>query len=135
MGTQSALIDHNDYDRYRELLSGWQDGRIDDRQFITERLRLGVYAQRQEGLCMVRAKLPGGRLTPRGLIGLAECLEHYPGHDVVHVTTRQDIQYHNVPLECTPDLLDRLGYIGWVGCEYRPRADTVAGLGWLDGLR
>lgn len=29
------------------------------------------------------------------------------------------------------DLLDELGYKGWVGCEYRPRAGTVAGLAWL----
>jgi hydroxypyruvate isomerase len=27
--------------------------------------------------------------------------------------------------------LDRLGYGGWVGCEYRPRGRTEAGLGWL----
>jgi hydroxypyruvate isomerase len=29
------------------------------------------------------------------------------------------------------DLLDELGYSGWVGCEYRPRRGTVEGLGWL----
>ncbi|TDM90477.1 hydroxypyruvate isomerase, partial [Lactobacillus crispatus] len=29
------------------------------------------------------------------------------------------------------DELDRLGYRGFVGCEYIPAADTVAGLGWL----
>jgi 2-dehydrotetronate isomerase len=28
------------------------------------------------------------------------------------------------------DLLDEIGYAGWVGCEYRPRAGTLAGLGW-----
>lgn len=28
-------------------------------------------------------------------------------------------------------LLDQLGYDGWVGCEYRPRAGTTAGLGWV----
>ena len=28
------------------------------------------------------------------------------------------------------DLLDRLGYDGWVGCEYRPAAGTIEGLGW-----
>jgi hydroxypyruvate isomerase len=28
------------------------------------------------------------------------------------------------------DLLDELGYDGWVGCEYRPHAGTLAGLGW-----
>lgn len=29
------------------------------------------------------------------------------------------------------DVIDALGYTGWVGCEYRPRAGTRAGLGWL----
>lgn len=28
--------------------------------------------------------------------------------------------------------LDREGYTGWIGCEYRPRAGTSAGLGWAD---
>jgi len=28
-------------------------------------------------------------------------------------------------------LLDEMGYAGWVGCEYRPRAGTEAGLGWM----
>ena len=27
-------------------------------------------------------------------------------------------------------LLDELKYDGWVGCEYKPRAETIAGLGW-----
>ena len=29
-------------------------------------------------------------------------------------------------------LIDRLGWDGWIGCEYRPRAGTSAGLGWLE---
>ncbi|KWR87929.1 2-oxo-tetronate isomerase [Cupriavidus sp. IDO] len=29
------------------------------------------------------------------------------------------------------DVIDGLGYDGWIGCEYRPRAGTSAGLGWL----
>jgi len=28
------------------------------------------------------------------------------------------------------DLMDNLGYSGWVGCEYKPAGDTLAGLGW-----
>ena len=28
------------------------------------------------------------------------------------------------------DLLDEIGYVGWIGCEYRPREETKAGLGW-----
>jgi hydroxypyruvate isomerase len=31
-------------------------------------------------------------------------------------------------------LLDELGYDGWIGCEYQPRAGTVAGLQWLGGI-
>ncbi|MFL6673004.1 MAG: hydroxypyruvate isomerase [Massilia sp.] len=31
-------------------------------------------------------------------------------------------------------LLDELGYDGWIGCEYKPLGDTLAGLGWLRGL-
>ncbi len=30
--------------------------------------------------------------------------------------------------------LDRLGYDGWIGCEYKPKAATSQGLGWLDGV-
>lgn len=32
-------------------------------------------------------------------------------------------------------LIDELGYEGWIGCEYRPRGDTEAGLGWLERAR
>jgi hydroxypyruvate isomerase len=29
------------------------------------------------------------------------------------------------------DWIDRLGYAGWIGCEYTPAASTEAGLAWL----
>ncbi|WP_454763809.1 2-oxo-tetronate isomerase [Cupriavidus campinensis] len=52
------------------------------------------------------------------------------------------IQIAGVPDRHEPDLgelnypylfnvMDELGYAGWIGCEYRPRAGTSAGLGWL----
>jgi hydroxypyruvate isomerase len=31
--------------------------------------------------------------------------------------------------------IDRLGYAGWIGCEYRPRGETEAGLGWFRPYR
>jgi len=31
--------------------------------------------------------------------------------------------------------LDRIGYTGWIGCEYKPRATTTAGLGWFTTLK
>lgn len=32
-------------------------------------------------------------------------------------------------------LLDRLGYEGWIGCEYKPANTTEAGLGWIDQIQ
>jgi hydroxypyruvate isomerase len=31
--------------------------------------------------------------------------------------------------------LDELGYDGWIGCEYRPKAGTDEGLGWFAPYR
>jgi hydroxypyruvate isomerase len=56
------------------------------------------------------------------------------------------VQIAGVPHRHEPDLgelnfpflfdqLDALGYSGFVGCEYRPRAGTSAGLGWLRAER
>ncbi|MGR6973875.1 2-oxo-tetronate isomerase [Streptomyces cynarae] len=33
------------------------------------------------------------------------------------------------------DVIDELGFDGWIGCEYNPRAGTSEGLRWLDGYR
>jgi hydroxypyruvate isomerase len=63
-----------------------------------------------------------------------------------HLTGVGHIQIAGVPQRHEPDLgevnypylfalLDELGYDGWIGCEYRPRAATSAGLGWLRALR
>jgi hydroxypyruvate isomerase len=31
--------------------------------------------------------------------------------------------------------LDRIGYPGWIGCEYKPSKDTLSSLGWLKAAR
>ncbi len=31
--------------------------------------------------------------------------------------------------------LDRIGYTGWIGCEYKPATTTEAGLGWLETVK
>ncbi|HYW46085.1 MAG TPA: 2-oxo-tetronate isomerase [Bryobacteraceae bacterium] len=57
----------------------------------------------------------------------AEC-----GHvQVAGVPERHEPDTGEVRYEYLFDLLDELGYAGWVGCEYRPAAKTVDGLGWF----
>jgi hydroxypyruvate isomerase len=46
------------------------------------------------------------------------------------VPGRHEPQYGEVNLPYVFDAIDAMGYGGWVGCEYTPRGDTVAGLTW-----
>lgn len=110
--TEYNLIDTSDYDQYDEGLNDYLEGRIPADKFAATRLQLGVYTQRQEGMCMVRAKVPGGRLTPKQLRGVAEMLEQYSRQDSIHLTTRQDLQFHYVPLDETSPLQRHMGRYG-----------------------
>lgn len=61
---------------------------------------------------MVRIKLPGGRLDPARLAAIAEVAEKHVPQQVAHITTRQDIQLHHVPLAETGAVLRRLAEDG-----------------------
>jgi len=100
----NSMIDSKDFDHYEQALQSFLDGNLDANRFLHTRLNLGVYTQRQEGMCMVRAKLPGGRITAEQLEGFADCLEKYSIMDDVQLTTRQDIQFHYIALKDTSDL-------------------------------
>jgi hydroxypyruvate isomerase len=49
---------------------------------------------------------------------------------IAGVPERQEPDVGEVHYPYLFDLLDRLGYRGWVGCEYFPAGRTEAGLGW-----
>ncbi len=69
----------------------------------------------------------GGRLieTLRAVIGVTRHIQiaGVPGRHEPDVT--QEVDYPHLF-----SLIDELGYRGWIGCEYRPRGTTAAGLGW-----
>jgi sulfite reductase beta subunit-like hemoprotein len=71
------------------------------------RLSYGLYYQLDHTSHMQRIKIPGGMLTAAQLEVLAEVTDRY-GRGVAHVTTRQDIQIHWVPLDGIMDMYDRL---------------------------
>lgn len=112
MTINNALIRPEDLQHYRQNVRDFRQGTLDSADFMVKRLLMGVYSQRQAEQCMVRTKLPGGLLRPQQLHGYAQALEQFSEHAVVHISTRQNIQFHHVPLDKTPDLLQCLAAYG-----------------------
>ena len=85
----------DDFDSESErFLSGEQT----EEQFIGFRLKQGVYGQRQADVQMIRVKLPFGGVTPEQMETFADCVERYVPLRKGHITTRQNFQFHHVPL-------------------------------------
>jgi len=82
-------------------------GKISDDELRPQRLRRGVYGQRQPDVHMIRTKVPGGRLTSDQMRQLARVADEFGGGKA-HLTTRQNVQYHFVPLPRVADLLSML---------------------------
>lgn len=99
--------------KYRNTLDLLEQKKIDpDKEFRPYRLVHGVYGQRQGGTNqMVRIKLKYGVVTPEQMRALADLAERYT-NGISHITTRQAIQYHFVPLADTPALLQGLEEVG-----------------------
>lgn len=126
-------------DVYETQLVLKRDGRLTDTVFAETRLRRGAYGQRYDNGSrhdgnhsqtlgfdpsltkgpntlwdapgMQRIKIPGGVLSPTQLEVLCDLAEEY-SDEILHVTTRQDIQLHYVHLEDTPHLMRRLADVG-----------------------
>lgn len=85
-----------DVDLFVQRLEAFERGEVTADEWRSFRLLNGVYGQRQDGVYMVRAKLPGGIATPAQLIALADVADRY-ARGKGHVTTRQNVQFHFVP--------------------------------------
>lgn len=81
----------------------FREGKIDEEKFRSLRLARGVYGQRQQGVQMIRIKLPYGRVSSAQLRRICKVSEEY-STGRLHITTRQDIQIHYVSLDRTPQL-------------------------------
>src|SRR6266480_7639460 len=82
---------------------------LDGEEFIKFRLKQGVYGQRQPDRQMVRVKLPLGGVTSEQLEAFAAGIEKYVPLRKGHITTRQNIQMHHVPLDDAAELIRELG--------------------------
>ena len=88
-------------------INAFNNQEIEEEKFRSLRLARGVYGQRQQGVQMIRIKLPLGRFTAKQLIRMAAVSDEYASSNL-HITTRQDIQLHYVSLDRTPELWSEL---------------------------
>ncbi|MEX2080005.1 MAG: nitrite/sulfite reductase, partial [Dehalococcoidia bacterium] len=87
-------------------------GEFDESKFIGFRLKQGVYGQRQPGVQMIRVKLPFGGVTADQLDAFGEITEHITPLRKGHLTTRENVQLHHIPLIRAMKALKILGAVG-----------------------
>jgi sulfite reductase (ferredoxin) len=102
---------------YEKTVAEYLAGEVEEDVFRVFRLNQGIYGQRQGGHHqMVRVKIPYGRLEPDQLEVLGFIAETY-SRGWGHLTTRQNAQFHFVPLEQTPAVLRLLAAAGLTSRE------------------
>ena len=99
-------------DEFNQGVKRFQAGDWDPTDFMAFRLRQGVYGQRQSDSQMVRIKIPFGGLKAEQLDVLGNVVRKFAPLNKGHVTTRENIQLHHIPLGDTPELLRMLAAVG-----------------------
>lgn len=124
----------DEFDDFTSEAGGFLEGEREELQFVPFRLKQGVYGQRQADVQMIRIKLPFGGVSPEQLDAFADVIERWVPLNKGHITTRQNIQLHHVPLADAAELIRELGRVGLSsreGCGNTVRnvtADPYAGI-------
>jgi sulfite reductase (ferredoxin) len=112
----------------------FREGKMPEEKFRSLRLARGVYGQRQQGVQMVRIKLPYGKMTLAQWKRIASVSDEYSTGNL-HLTTRQDVQIHFVSLDRTPELwsdLERDDITIREACGNTVRNITAADIAGID---
>ncbi len=105
-------IIEREFDDFDNEAEQFLSGALAEDKFIGFRLKQGVYGQRQPDVQMVRVKLPFGGVTPEQMDAFADVVERYAPLGKGHITTRQNIQIHHVPLRDMESLLREISAVG-----------------------
>ena len=95
---------------FEDEVSRLQSGDTPMDIFKPFRLQYGIYGQRQPDVQMIRIKIPFGGLTANQLRQVADIADTF-ATGVGHVTTRQDIQLHFVPLRHVGTIMRKLAEV------------------------
>ena len=101
-----------EFDDFDNEAEKFLDGQTEEVEFIGFRLKQGVYGQRQADVQMCRIKLPMGGITPEQMEMFADVVEEYAPLNKGHITTRQNIQIHHIPLRQMAELIRKVSDSG-----------------------
>jgi sulfite reductase beta subunit-like hemoprotein len=102
---------HQAIDEHADRIQRFQQGSISPEEFRPIRLSHGLYYQLDHTSHMQRIKVTGGVLTAEQLDAIADIGERW-GRGLLHVTTRQDVQLHWIPLEAVREIYHKLQDVG-----------------------
>src|SRR3954464_6907994 len=105
-----------EFDDFDGEAASFLRGEQTEKQFIGFRLKQGVYGQRQPDVQMIRVKLPFGGVSPEQMEAFADAVEQFAPLNKGHITTRQNIQIHHIPL---PDAAEFIRQISEAGLSSR----------------
>ena len=100
-----------DIERFGKLVTDYQEKKIEAVQFKANRVPMGVYEQRQDEVYMSRVRTPGGVIYPEQFLRLIEIAHRYKSN-LLHITTRQEVQIQNLDLSNVEPILSELQEIG-----------------------
>ena len=114
MTTTKPVIEYfpSEIDEFEAGVKRFQSGDWDPTDFMAFRLRQGVYGQRQPDVHMFRIKIPFGGMTADQLEMMGEVVATYAPLNRGHVTTRENIQLHHIPLPDTATIMRMLASVG-----------------------
>lgn len=101
----------DDIQYFGSLIDEFTEGRIEPIKFKGTRVPMGIYEQRKDGTFMVRIRCAGGFINPNQLKKVAEIAHKYKS-ELLHITTRQELQIQNLELNDTLLVLQNLKEIG-----------------------
>jgi len=96
---------------FAKHVKDFRSGEIEAVKFKAIRVPMGIYEQRVNGTFMVRVRCAAGMITPAQLKEVA-LMAQKEGTEPIHITTRQELQFHNVQLEQAPGILEQLYQLG-----------------------
>ncbi len=88
---------YGEIDHLESLINRFRNGEINEAELKAHRVPFGVYEQRTKGLFMVRVRCAAGIITPAQLKGVGSLANQY-GSGRLHITTRQEVQIHDIAL-------------------------------------